>query len=168
MWICARFCIFVLVLLFIALFLHIVVYFNSTISIYKPIPCTIILRNLIKNASHLKVIPIPFHVNLCFLISSSLCLSDHKAEVLALPWAEITHGNSTAESSYPIDSRFIKPTHSRLIYYTEVTAAGHKKINHRHHFTSLIWAEKCEAPFSVVWDIFGFMPKDKKREIIQR
>lgn len=72
-------------LLFNALIPHIVIYFNSTISIYKPIPCTIILKNLIKNASDSKVIPIPFHVNLCFLISSSLCLSDHKAEVLALP-----------------------------------------------------------------------------------
>lgn len=72
-------------LLFIALFLHIAIYFNSTISIYKPIPGTIILKSLIKNASDLKVILIPLHINLCFLISSSLCLCDHKAEVLALP-----------------------------------------------------------------------------------
>lgn len=34
---------------------------------------------------------------------------------------------AAAESSYPRDSRFIKPTHSRLIYYSEVAAAGHKK-----------------------------------------
>lgn len=84
-------------------------------------------EELIKNAFDLKVIPISFHVNLCFLISSSLCLCDHKAEVLAMPWVEITHGNSAAESSYPIDSRFIKPTHSRLMYYIVMAAAGHKK-----------------------------------------
>lgn len=94
--------------------LPIVIYFNSsTIAIYKPIPGTVILKRLIKNASDLNVIPIPFHVNLCFLISGSLCLCDHKVEVLA----KITHDNSAAESSYPADSRFIKPPHSRLIYY---------------------------------------------------
>lgn len=60
---CKPFCI-LLMLLLSALFLHIVIYFNSTISIYKPIPGAIILKNLIKNASDLKVIPIPFHVNL--------------------------------------------------------------------------------------------------------
>lgn len=138
---------------------------TTTISILEPISCAIIWRNLIENASDLKVIPIPFHVNLCFLISSSLCLSDHKVEVLALPWAEITHGNSAAESSYPKDSRFIKPTHSRLIYHTVVVAAGHlsivyKNINHGLHFTSAFGAKRFKAPFVT---FFGTMPTEKKK-----
>ena len=44
-------------LLTITLFLHIVIDFNSTVSIYKPIQCTTILKSWLKNASDLKVIP---------------------------------------------------------------------------------------------------------------
>lgn len=143
---CKVLCI-LLVLLFMALFLRIAIYFNSTTTIYKPIPGTIILKSLIKNVSYLKVLPLPFNVHLCFLISSSLCLCDHKEEALALPWAEITHSNSTAESSYPIDSRFIKQTHFRLIYYAVVAAAGHKKINHRLTLHLLSEQRSVKPPF---------------------
>lgn len=45
---------------------------------------------------------------------------------------------------------------------TVEAVAGHKKISHRLHFASLIWAEKCVWKcFSAVGDVFGSMPRDK-------
>lgn len=72
-----------------------------------------------------------------------------------------------AESSYPTDSRFIKPTHSRLIYYALVAVLRHKEIKHKTslHISYLSGGES--KPFfffffyTPVRDTFGSEPGER-------
>lgn len=76
--------------------LLVVIYGSAAVSIYKnPIAGVVIFQGTwLKMFLSWKSFPSLFWVNLCFLISAFFCLSDHKEKVLAMPAAEITHGNS--------------------------------------------------------------------------